>query len=119
MTLWLLQYWWIKYGVQLALAKAEKTFFTPYNLALKMPIPTITGKSTITIDLVVRNYLLRPPDISCRMAMRRIIPASSDIVKACESQDLVKVRDLLLQHKAGPNDMTEDYRPLLWVRFCY
>ena len=53
------------------------------------------------------------------MAMRRIIPASSDIVKACESQDLVKVRDLLLQHKAGPNDMTEDYRPLLWVRFCY
>ena len=109
--------WWIKYGVQVALTTAEKAVFTACNLAIKVPVPTVMGKSTFTFDLAARSYVLRCPDMSFRMAMRRFIPMSSDIVKACESQDLVTVRDLLLRHKAGPNDLTEDYRPLLWVRF--
>lgn len=83
-----------------------------------MPVPTVMGRSTFTLDLAARSYIPRFPDISFRMAMRRFIPMSSDIVKACESQDLVTVGDLLLRHKAGPNDLTEDFRPLLWVRFC-
>jgi hypothetical protein len=115
MTLWLLQDWWIKYGVQLALTTAEKTFFTSNVLVIKIPFPTVIGKSTFTADLAVRSYDLRSPNISCRLAIRNRIPMSSDIVRACENQDLATVRDLLLQHKFGPNDMTEDFRPLLWV----
>jgi hypothetical protein len=115
MTLWLLQDWWIKYGVQLALTTAEKTFFTSNGLAIKIPFPTVIGKSTFTADLAVRSYDLCSLNISCRLAIRNRIPMSSDVVKACENQDSATVRDLLLQHKFGPNDMTEDFRPLLWV----
>jgi hypothetical protein len=110
MTLWLLQDRWINHGVQLALTTVERTFFTSMTLAIKIPVPTVTGKSTFIADLAVR-----PPNITCHLAIRKRIPMSSDIVKACESQDLATVRHLLLRHKFGPNDMTEDCRPLLWV----
>jgi hypothetical protein len=115
-TRWMLQEWWIKYGVQLALTSVERTFFTSNALAIKIPILTVMGKSTFTIDLAARRYVLRLPNISCRLAIRNIIPMSSDIVKACKSQDLSAVKDLLLRRRYGPNDVTEDQRPLLWVR---
>jgi len=77
---------------------------------------TVMGKSTFTVDMAVRqSYPFRLPDVTCRLAIRKIIPMSSDIVKACESKDLATVKDLLLRHRYGPNDMTEDFRPLLWV----
>lgn len=119
-TRWMRRFWWIKYGVQLALTTTEKTFFTSNALAIKLPIPTVIGKSTFTADLSVRSYNVPClPDMSCRLAIRKIIPMSSDIVKACESQDLGTVKDLVLCRRHGPNDMTEDYRPLLWVRLCH
>ena len=115
-TLWLLQNWCIKYGIQLALTAVEKTFFTSYALNIKIPIPTAIGKFTFTAGLAVQSYGLHLPDISYSLSIKNIIPTSSDIVKACENQDLPTVKDLLLRHKYGPNDVTEDYRPLLWVR---
>lgn len=69
--------------------------------------PKVIRKSTFSVDRLV---VLRG------LATGNTIPMSSDIVKACESQNFATVRDLLLQHKFGPNDLTEDYRPLLWVR---
>lgn len=120
-TLWLLPDRWFKYGVQLALTSVEKTYFTSNALAIKMPIPIVVMGSTFMVDLTVRNYVLGLPDmssLSCRLAIRNLIPESSEIVKACESQDLATVKDLLLRHRHGPNDMTKDFRPLLWVRLC-
>lgn len=119
MTLWLLPYWCIMYGAQLAMITTHRTGFTSNALAIKWPIipfRTVIGKFTFIANLTVRICDIHPLDTAYRLAIRRIIPLSSDIVKACENRDLATVQGLLECRKYGPNDMTEDYRPLLWVR---
>ena len=117
-TRWILQNGWIDYGVQLALTSIERTHFTSNILAVKIPIPSVVGKSALIVDLSVRSCALGLPDISCRLLARNIIPMSAEIVKACETQDLATVKYLLQRRRYGPNDITEDFRPILWVS-CY
>jgi hypothetical protein len=75
----------------------------------------------IELETAFRSSVFGSPGISFHFRVRNIIPVSSDIVQACKSQDLARIREIFLRRAARPDDTTEDQRPLLWVCIlhCY
>jgi hypothetical protein len=76
----------------------------------------IGGFKVIEIETALHTSEFSCSWISSNIRMRNVIPASSEIVRACKEGNLVTVRDLFKRGKARPNDMTDEQHPILFVR---
>lgn len=63
----------------------------------------------------MRRSELRWPSLTFSSKMHNIIPTSSEIIKVCKQGDLNGAQEELWQGRARPDDLKNDYHPLLWV----
>ena len=67
------------------------------------------------LELCWENSIKNGLRLLWHLSWKNIIASDSEIIKACESDDVQWVRDLFMGGGVLPNDMTSDSRPLLWV----
>lgn len=116
---WAASYSWSlgdKLGIKSLLTACKGRYFNRYGATFIAVFPLIVGNSALRLDIEFRCYYYNLfPDISCRLRPKNIVKESSEIIRACKNGNAKLVNDLLLRREAGPNDMTADFNPLLWV----
>lgn len=125
-TVSLSDYWKHLLSIHFRLSTAENNFQTAYELHARVPIISYRGRMAFITNFSIRRLSTFLPNITLLgggLNFVNIVPMDSEIVLACQSGDLLAVRDLFLRKEAAPNDMTIDEhdRSLLYVRkvHCY
>jgi hypothetical protein len=97
---------------------SHNDFQAAYDVSARLPFVTFRGNVAIALWFTVRRTWGIFPNISLLgggLTFSNVVPGDSEIVTACKAGDLLTVRDLFLQKKAAPSDMSEGDRTLLYV----
>ena len=108
--------WVVEQCLQVLCLTARKGFSESCNFSLRIPIATITRKYALTIEVNFASYYQSWRHVDFGLGWRNIIPHDSSIIKWCLDGNLDQVKDIILRREVGPDDVTPDFRPLLWVR---
>ena len=107
--------WVVEQCLQVLRLSARKGFAESCNLSLQIPITTITRKYALTVEVNFTSYSQRWRHVDFGLGWRNIIPHDASIIKWCLDGNLDEVKKIFLRREVGPDDVTPDFRPLLWV----
>ena len=98
---------------------SQNDFQRAYEFYARFPILTLSGRMAFTLSFSFRRLVGYVPNISVLgggLNFVNIVSTDAEVVRACERGDTFTVRNLFLEKKAAPNDMSDEDRTLIFVR---
>jgi hypothetical protein len=88
-----------------------------YHCQARLSVPTFTGHMALMIMVSLRQCRSRWQEFDLLGGRLRFVSyASEQVVSACRNGDVLTVRDMIVNGKAAPTDVSREGNSLLWVR---
>jgi hypothetical protein len=104
------------FGLKACLIVSETNGKIEYRLAVRCPL---MGSKMLRCSIASSWPSWTQPSFSPRLRVQNIIEADSEILVACQKNNVEAVTDLILSGRAHPNDTTAENQTLIYVIIPY